>query len=560
MEDVSCDESDGVCNDGTSFMDVGRQTGNAERAMVKWLITSIPPNVTIKSATFKVSLISEFLDSAETADVNVHHAFDQNWMESTLTWATQPCGANFNDSGLCNLIADDMLTYINNVGVGEYKNYDVTSSLTTAYNDGDENYTLVLKGFEDNVDTDSLRHSTTDDANTLTHPILEIIYSGSVDVNAIAPKDIDLNFTNTNDGNFLIDFNALSGDTNYVFADLYYSTTQLGFDNSIIQDLNLLQGALNPTSDFNCSSSDFNNNNLFSACTFDFNFAILANADYFIDVNLHTANGNFEQDSTDTTFTTSFVVVPLVTTIFDTFEVVDMNWTQDATDDCDWTRDSGGTGSGNTGPSAGANGSTWFMYIETSVNFCETENDAARLLSPTLDLTNRDGNFSMAYHMYGATINDLNVEINTGSGWESIFYISGAQLQDELDDYNSMFVDISDINTTVDFRITARRGGTFTGDIAIDDINIVSSPKAAAAPDTTCDDNVVDQDWIISDECYFKDTTINLGSGTLYITSTGVLGLDNSILLARDFASCENSGTARWCIKTANGGKVLTNQ
>lgn len=50
---------------------------------------------------------------------------------------------------------------------------------------------------------------------------------------------------------------------------------------------------------------------------------------------------------------------------------------------------------------------------------------------------------------------------------------------------------------------------------------------------TTCLDNGLNQDWVINEACHFKDTTINIGTGILYITESGLIGLDNSNLLCR---------------------------
>ena len=73
-------------------------------------------------------------------------------------------------------------------------------------------------------------------------------------------------------------------------------------------------------------------------------------------------------------------------------------------DSHDWTRNSGSTQSPQTRPDSGANGSTWYAYLETST--ASNAGDTAILESPIINGFGRALTFY--YHMFGADIIDTN--------------------------------------------------------------------------------------------------------------------------------------------------------
>ena len=89
-------------------------------------------------------------------------------------------------------------------------------------------------------------------------------------------------------------------------------------------------------------------------------------------------------------------------------------WTQGGGDNFDWTRDSGGTPSSNTGPTTG-DGDTWYMYIEASnPNY---PSRSAHFDSPCFNITSvASASFSYSYHMYGANVGSLSIQISTDNG------------------------------------------------------------------------------------------------------------------------------------------------
>ena len=67
----------------------------------------------------------------------------------------------------------------------------------------------------------------------------------------------------------------------------------------------------------------------------------------------------------------------------------------------------------------------FYMYIETS--FPRTSGDIARLFSPFVLTSNSNCGFSFWYHMYGTTINTLNVYVLTPKGHNLVWTKSGNQ-------------------------------------------------------------------------------------------------------------------------------------
>ncbi|XP_072170528.1 thyroid hormone-induced protein B-like [Diadema setosum] len=149
------------------------------------------------------------------------------------------------------------------------------------------------------------------------------------------------------------------------------------------------------------------------------------------------------------------------------FEYGTCGWRQSYSDDFDWSRNSGNTSSFNTGPSRDhTTGYGYYMYIETS--YPRSPGQDARLTSPA---QYRYGPQCLTfwYHMYGNTINSLNVYQSasiTPSSYDLIFSLYG----DRGNTWYEAQINID--NYTQPFYITIEgvHGRSYTGDIAIDDI------------------------------------------------------------------------------------------
>ena len=127
-----------------------------------------------------------------------------------------------------------------------------------------------------------------------------------------------------------------------------------------------------------------------------------------------------------------------------------------------WVWDAGGTSSINTGPIDDMTGGGYYMYYETSTGYLDTVTlstvclDISGLSNPCLDF---------AYHMYGAYMGTLDVSVNGISVWS----LSG----DQGNQWNLSQVSLSAYaggNVTITF--TGTYGGSYTGDMAIDNISV----------------------------------------------------------------------------------------
>ena len=168
----------------------------------------------------------------------------------------------------------------------------------------------------------------------------------------------------------------------------------------------------------------------------------------------------------------------------DDFESGFGSWTNATGDVFDWTRNSGGTTSSNTGPSGDhTSGSGYYLFTEASSP--QAEGDAAILESPCIDLTGAsEADLDFWYHMYGAGMGTLEVQVasSTGAscaslgGHASAFSVSGNQgdlwtaANVSLDPYTGGSIQI---------RIIGVVGSSYQSDMAIDDVEVTATSTSA---------------------------------------------------------------------------------
>ena len=169
----------------------------------------------------------------------------------------------------------------------------------------------------------------------------------------------------------------------------------------------------------------------------------------------------------------------------DDFESGFGNWTNATGDVFDWTHDSAGTPSDNTGPSGDhSSGSGYYLFTEASSP--QAEGDDAILESPCIDLTGASqADLDFWYHMYGAGMGTLEVQVaaSTGAscaslgGYASAFSVSGNQgdlwtaANVSLDAYTGGSIQI---------RIIGVVGSSYQSDMAIDDVEVTATLTSAA--------------------------------------------------------------------------------
>ena len=132
----------------------------------------------------------------------------------------------------------------------------------------------------------------------------------------------------------------------------------------------------------------------------------------------------------------------------------------------------------NTGPhydatTFGSSGGM-YLYLETSSG---TTGDTAFFLSPSIDIsTLSSAELKFAYHMYGATMGDLAVQVNDGSGWVNVWSVSGQQQTAGNDPWLNAAVSLSGFASPITVRFAGVKGSSFTSDMSLDEIAIAVPP------------------------------------------------------------------------------------
>ena len=188
-----------------------------------------------------------------------------------------------------------------------------------------------------------------------------------------------------------------------------------------------------------------------------------------------------------------------------------LGWTQESSDDFDWTQNSGTTPSSGTGPSAASEGSS-YAYMEVSnPNF---PSKRAILNSPCFDLTGvTSPEITFDYHML-ASPGTLDLEASTdGSTWTSIWSLTG----DQGSAWNSATVSLNSYTneSEVRLRFNGVSGTTWQGDIAIDAIGIDGTGGGGGG----CTDTEVDLTIVLDD--YPGETTWTLTDGSGATVASG---------------------------------------
>lgn len=153
------------------------------------------------------------------------------------------------------------------------------------------------------------------------------------------------------------------------------------------------------------------------------------------------------------------------------FESGFVDWVNISGDDShDWTIDSGGTLTPNTGPDSGASNSTWYVYLETSPGGASSAGNTAILESPVISGFGRFLTFY--YHMYGSEVGMLSVDVYDGTWHTDVWDISGQQHASNADEYARISVDLTRYGGPIQIRLRATAFGGPRGDIAIDNIQV----------------------------------------------------------------------------------------
>lgn len=179
------------------------------------------------------------------------------------------------------------------------------------------------------------------------------------------------------------------------------------------------------------------------------------------------------------------------------FEDVSNTWENITTgDDIDWTRLSGSTPNGSTGPVSAQEGSYYNYINSANPNY---PSKTAILVGPCFDLTDVSlAQFSFYYHMQGTEMGTLTLEASTdGTNWTTLWSLSGNQ----GDLWQGDQVNLSSyLGSTVQLRFLGTTGSDNTSDMAIDNIKLAVVSGASL--------------WLANGTNIYNTNAGNVGIGT----------------------------------------------
>ena len=214
-------------------------------------------------------------------------------------------------------------------------------------------------------------------------------------------------------------------------------------------------------------------------------------------------------------FTTE-VPPPPVTISFSDFESGWGDWTNiTGSDQFDWSRDWGGTPSSGTGPAIDhtlGNSSGYYAYVETSYGSAYNAGNTVILESSPFDADGHQLRLRFYYHMYGANIGTLTVDVFDGAWNLGIWSRSGQQHTGTTTPYTEETVDLSNYTGMLTLRFRVVAAGSYRGDIAVDDISVI---EYFDAPNTQ--PTIVSGAW--ADESPTQSQVIGL-----HVTATDAVG------------------------------------
>ncbi|APX99946.1 M14 family zinc carboxypeptidase [Lacinutrix venerupis] len=364
-------------------------------------------------------------------------------------------------------------------------------------------------------------------------------------------RNVNENYSTTNDGFFIDDFKIISVNvacqttvpTNLAVSNISAFSAQVDWFEvtSATYDLRYREtgsGAAGWTTVTNLSTNSYTITGL------------SADTDY--DVRVRTrCETNTSSYSAIENFTTPAAVpctgTPVVSFPYsESFESNFGLWTNNTSgDDIDWTRNSGTTPTNTTnnpditGPSGASNG-TFYIYTEASGEGTGYPNKVAYITSPCFELDGYENSqFSFDYHMFGATMGNLYVEVSTDNfaTFNTVFTQIGqpnSQTTANSNPWLTETIDLSDYDgQTIKLRFHGITGSGFRSDISVDNINFTADVATSSPPVAACQNITVQLD--------------NTGNATIIATdidngSTDDVAITNYAIDIDTF-DCSNIGT-----------------
>ena len=226
-------------------------------------------------------------------------------------------------------------------------------------------------------------------------------------------------------------------------------------------------------------------------------------------------------DNTNDTLSTNYFIInhyPYT----ESFENGNGYWEQPTDDNMNWTRKKGSTPTFNTGPSS-ANDGNFYYFLESSGNY----NKTANFVSPDMDISKMTNPYlEFYYHMYGSSMGELHVDVDTGIAWRNNIFSPIVGNQGDL--WHKALISLDSFKMLEKIRIRGITGGSFFSDIAIDDIKIVDIPDFSFGSDTGV--------------CFGNNILLSVDTGYGY-TFTWIDTTRNDTISYTNFANIDSAGT-----------------
>jgi hypothetical protein len=153
-------------------------------------------------------------------------------------------------------------------------------------------------------------------------------------------------------------------------------------------------------------------------------------------------------------------------------------WKFESTSAYTWKLTGNGTPTAATGPMNDHTGGGKFAFADGSTG---AQGNIAYFVSPCLDFTGLwSPKLTFWYHLYGANVNALAVEVFANNTWNQVFRIVGQRQSTEISPWEDTSISLSNFgNQVVKVRFKATRGTTDLSDIAIDDVSFSNTPNSS---------------------------------------------------------------------------------
>lgn len=227
-------------------------------------------------------------------------------------------------------------------------------------------------------------------------------------------------------------------------------------------------------------------------------------------------------------------------------------WIRPSPNNPNFSTGTGGTGSAGTGPSSDFSGAGNYIYTESSINQGAGEINTPAVFIPS---SLPQPALEFVYHMYGAGIDSLYIEVDDGSGFTSVFSLAGEQQTANGDAWIPVSVPFTSYSgDTVVVRFIGV-GNSFASDISIDEVAIrtVSCSPPSALQVTNATATTLDVSWTTGGAAQWLVGYRVLGSGapltisavaTNPYTITGLTAGTSYEVLVKD--SCGVGDVSAW--------------